>query len=54
MINIKLLLHMMDAIDNCELTGTHTPCPGDSGAVACILCKKNILSTEEMIWKNWR
>ena len=48
--NISLLLHMLKMVDDC--TGWNG-CPGDSGDVHCILCRHNVLSTEELKRTNW-
>ena len=48
--NISLLLHMLKMVDDC--TGWKG-CPGDSGDVHCILCRHNVLSTEELKKTNW-
>lgn len=45
-LNDDLLAYIRDKIEKCPVV---TICPGDSDEVHCMLCKKCVLSTEELM-----
>lgn len=52
-INIDLLTWMLAEIEKCPVSHGAAPCPGDSGDIHCIICNKNVLSTDELKKTNW-
>lgn len=53
-LNIEILNWMLTEIENCERAKrSEFICPGDSGELPCIICKNNVLSTEELKLTNW-
>ena len=51
--NIDLLTWMLAEIETCPVSHGAAACPGDSGDIHCILCNKNVLSTDELKKTNW-
>jgi len=52
-INIDLLTWMLAEIETCPVSHGAASCSGDSGEIHCILCNKNVLSTDELQKTNW-